>query len=151
MSVPNELSESVSKLVELSKQLSEAKSDIKILNQEEKRLKESVKRHMIDQGIDTINLRKGKISLRKSVRKGSMNKDAIREGLLTFFGGDEAKLEGALNAIQDTIKVKESTSLSLTGIKEKAEKEDKRESSSSCEVCSMRKSIIRKVKDLEFL
>ena len=88
MSVPNELSESVSKLVELSKQLSEAKSDIKILNQEEKRLKESVKRHMIDQGIDTINLRKGKISLRKSVRKGSMNKDAIREGLLTFFGGD---------------------------------------------------------------
>ena len=50
MSVPTELSESVSKLVELSKQLSEAKSDIKILNQEEKRLKESVKRHMIDQG-----------------------------------------------------------------------------------------------------
>ena len=125
MSVPNELSESVSKLVELSKQLSEAKSDIKILNQEEKRLKESVKRHMIDQGIDTINLRKCKISLRKSVRKGSMNKDAIREGLLTFFGGDEAKLEGALNAIQDTIKVKESTSLSLTGIKEKLENEDK--------------------------
>jgi hypothetical protein len=54
-----------------------------------------------------------------------MNKDAIREGLLTFFGGDEAKLEGALNAIQDTIKVKESTSLSLTGIKEKLENEDK--------------------------
>jgi len=125
MSVPNELSESVSKLVELSKQLSEAKSDIKILNQEEKRLKESVKKHMIDQGIDTINLRKGKISLRKSVRKGSMNKDAIRDGLLKFFGGDEAKLEGALNAIQDNLKVKESTSISLTGIKDKPPKEDK--------------------------
>jgi len=125
MSVPNELSDSVSKLVELSKQLSEAKSDIKILTQEEKRLKEAVKSHMVGQGIDTINLRKGKISLRKSVRKGSMNKDAIREGLLTFFGGDEAKLEGALNAIQDTIKVKESTSISLTGIKEKLENEDK--------------------------
>jgi seryl-tRNA synthetase len=125
MSVPNELSESVSKLVELSKQLSEAKSDIKILNQEEKRLKESVKRHMVDQGIDTINLRKGKISLRKSVRKGSMNKDAIKDGLLQFFGGDEAKVEGALNAIQDNLKVKESTSLSLTGIKDKPPKEDK--------------------------
>jgi hypothetical protein len=125
MSVPNELSESVAKLVELSKQLSEAKSDIKILNQEEKRLKEAVKKHMIGQGIDTINLRKGKISLRTSVRKGTMNKDAIREGLLKFFGGDEAKLEGALNAIQDTIKVKESTSISLTGIKDKPEKEDK--------------------------
>tara|TARA_B100000287_G_scaffold331567_1_gene316445 strand:- start:203 stop:571 length:369 start_codon:yes stop_codon:yes gene_type:complete len=119
MSVPTELSESVSKLVELSKQLAEAKSDIKILTQEEKRLKETVRSHMVGQGIDTINLRKGKISLRKSVRKGSMNKDAIREGLLVFFGGDEAKVEGAINAIQDNIKVKESTSLSLTGIKEK--------------------------------
>jgi hypothetical protein len=125
MSVPNELSESVSKLVELSKQLSEAKSDIKILNQEEKRLKESVKKHMIDQGIDTINLRKGKISLRKSVRKSGINKDAIKDGLLKFFGGDETKVEGALNAIQDGLKVKESTSLSLTGIKEKPPKEDK--------------------------
>ena len=124
-SVSNELSTSVSKLVELSKQLSEARADIKVLNQEEKRLKESVKRHMLDQGIDTINLRKGKISLRKSVRKGSMNKDAIKDGLLQFFGGDEAKVEGALNAIQDNLKVKESTSLSLTGIKDKPPKEDK--------------------------
>ena len=123
--VSNELTESVSKLVELTKQLSEAKADIKVLNQEEKRLKENVKKHMVGQGIDTINLRKGKISIRKSVRKGGMNKDAIREGLLKFFGGDEAKVEGALNAIKDGLKVTESTSLSLTGIKDKPEKEDK--------------------------
>lgn len=124
-SVPNDLSESVSKLVELTKQLSEAKSDIKVLNQEEKRLKESVKKHMVDQGIDTINLRKGKISIRKSVRKAGINKDAVKEGLSKFFSGDEAKVEGALNAIQDNLKVKESTSLSLTGIKDKPIKEDK--------------------------
>jgi len=37
-SVPNELSTNVSKLVDLTKQLSEAKADIKVLNQEEKRL-----------------------------------------------------------------------------------------------------------------
>jgi len=42
-SVPNELSTNVSKLVDLTKQLSEAKADIKVLNQEEKRLKETVK------------------------------------------------------------------------------------------------------------
>ena len=35
--------------------------------------------------IDTINLRKGKISLRKSVRKSGMNKDAIKDGLMSFF------------------------------------------------------------------
>jgi hypothetical protein len=120
--ISNELTESVSKLVELTKQLSEAKSDIKVLNQEEKRLKETVKKYMVGQGIDTINLRKGKISIRKSVRKASMNKDAIKDGLLTFFGGDETKVEGALNAIQDGLKVKESTSISLTGIKDKPEK-----------------------------
>jgi len=124
-SVPNELSDSVSKLVELTKQLSEAKSYIKVLNQEEKRLKENVKKHMVSQGIDTINLTKGKISIRKSTRKAGMSKDAVRDGLLTFFSGDEAKVEGALNAIKDGLKTRESTSISLTGIKDKPEKEDK--------------------------
>ena len=123
--VTNELSENVSKLVDLTKQLSDAKADIKILNQEEKRLKEIVKKNMVTQGIDTINLRKGKISLRKSVRKAGINKEAVKDGLLKFFGGDETKVEGALNAIQDGLKVKESTSLSLTGIKDKVQKEDK--------------------------
>jgi|TARA_B110000285_G_scaffold8920_1_gene9047 hypothetical protein len=124
-SVAPDLSENVSKLVELTKQLTEAKSDIKVLTQEEKRLKEKVKKHMVEQGIDTINLRKGKISIRKSVRKSGMSKDAIKEGLMTFFGGDETKVEGALNAIKDGLKTKESTSISLSGIKEKPEKEDK--------------------------
>ena len=124
-SVAPDLSENVSKLVELTKQLAEAKSDIKIIVQEEKRLKDTVKKHMIDQGIDTINLRKGKISIRKTARKAGMNKEAIKEGLMTFFGGDETKVEGALNAIKDGLNVKESTSLSLTGIKDKPEKEDK--------------------------
>ena len=123
--VAPDLSENVSKLVELTKQLTEARSDIKVLTQEEKRLKENVKKHMVSQGIDTINLRKYKISILKSVRKSSMNKNAIKEGLMTFFGGDETKVEGALNAIKDGLKTKESTSLSLSGIKEKPEKEDK--------------------------
>ena len=121
--VSNDLSDTVSKLVELTKQLSDAKSDIKILNQEEKRLKERVKKAMVDQGIDTINLRKGKINLRKSVRKGTMNKEAISSGLMSFFSGDEVKVEGALNAIKDNLQTKESTSLSLTGIKEKPPKD----------------------------
>jgi hypothetical protein len=124
-SVSDDLTGNVAKLVELTKQLSEAKADIKILNQEEKRLKENVKKHMVEQGIDTINLRKGKISIRKSVRKAGMSKDAVKDGLHTFFGGDEAKVEGALNAIKDGLKTKESTSLSLTGIKEKQHNEDK--------------------------
>ena len=54
-----------------------------------------------------------------------MNNDTTRDGLLQIFSGDEAKVEGALNAIQDNLKVKETTSISLTGIKDKPEKEDK--------------------------
>ena len=122
--VSNELSESVSKLVELTKQLSEAKADIKVLNQEEKRLKENVKKHMMGQGIDTINLRKGKISLRTSTRRGAMTKVAINSGINAYFGGDPVKIEGLMNAIQDQIKEKKSTSLSITGIKEKAPKKE---------------------------
>jgi hypothetical protein len=117
--VSNELSENVSKLVELSKQLKEAKSDIKVLNQAEKQLKDAIKQNMLKQGIDTINLRKGKISIRKSNRKAGITKDTVRSGLETFFGGNEAQVEGAMNAIQDNLKVKESVSLALTGIKDK--------------------------------
>ena len=55
-----------------------------------------------------------------------MNKDAIKDGLLKFFGGDEVKVEGGrLMLSQDNLKVKESTSISLTGIKEKPSNEDK--------------------------
>ena len=120
--ITNELSENVAKLVELSKQLKEAKSDIKVLNQAEKQLKELIKANMLKQGIDTINLRKGKISIRKSNRKSGMTKETVRSGLETFFGGNEAQVEGAMNAIQDNLTVKESVSLAVTGIKDKEEK-----------------------------
>ena len=120
--ITNELSENVAKLVELSKQLKEAKSDIKVLNQAEKQLKELIKANMLNQGIDTINLRKGKISIRKSNRKSGMTKDTVRSGLEAFFGGNEAQVEGAMSAIQDNLTVKESVSLAVTGIKDKEEK-----------------------------
>jgi oligoendopeptidase F len=120
--ITSELSENVAKLVELSKQLKEAKSDIKVLNQAEKQLKELIKANMLNQGIDTINLRKGKISIRKSNRKSGMTKETVRNGLESFFGGNEAQVEGAMNAIQDNLTVRESVSLAVTGIKDKEEK-----------------------------
>jgi hypothetical protein len=92
-----------------------------VLNQAEKQLKETIKQNMLKQGIDTINLRKGKISIRKSNRKSGMTKDTVRSGLETFFGGNEAQVEGAMNSIQDNLAVKETVSLAITGIKEKAD------------------------------
>jgi len=120
--ITSDLSANVAKLVELSKQLKEAKSDIKVLNLAEKQLKETIKKNMLTQGIDTINLRKGKISIRTSNRKAGMTKDTVRTGLELFFGGNEAQVEGAMNAIQDNLVIKESVSLAVTGIKDKEDK-----------------------------
>jgi cell division protein FtsB len=115
----DELSNSVSKLVELNKQITEAREDIKVLVQAEKSLKLQVKKLMVDHGLDAINLKKGKISVRKSSRKTGLNKTTVKEGLVTYFNGNEQQAESVLKAIIDSLPVKESTSLSLTGIKDK--------------------------------
>jgi hypothetical protein len=74
-----------------------------------------------------IPLTSGKVKLVfvNLYEKAGINKDAIKEGLLKFFGGDEAKVEGAFNSITDNLKTRETTSLSLTGIKEKLANENK--------------------------
>lgn len=115
----DELSNSVSKLVELNKQITEAREDIKVLTQAEKSLKLQVKKLMVDHGLDAINLKKGKISVRKSTRKTGLNKTTVKEGLVNYFNGNEQQAESVLKAILDNLPVKESTSLSLTGIKDK--------------------------------
>jgi len=116
-----ELSHNVQKLVELSKQIADAKADIKVLVAAEKSLKELVKANMQQEKIDTINLKKGKIALKKSVRKQGMNKKTVTEGLRTYFKNDEEQLNGAIECILECCETKESTSLSMTGLKEKTQ------------------------------
>ena len=115
----DDLSETVAHLVELNKQITEAKSDIKILTQAEKALKERVKNAMMTQGIDTINMRKGKIALKKSTRKKIMSKKHLLDGLVEYFDGDQARVDHIVQRIQDKLGTTESTSISLTGLKEK--------------------------------
>jgi len=115
----DELSNSVSKLVELNKQITEAREDIKVLTQAEKSLKLNVKKLMMDNGLDAINLKKGKISVRKNTRKTGLNKTTVKEGLVNYFNGNEQQAESVLKAILDNLPVKESTSLSLTGIRDR--------------------------------
>jgi hypothetical protein len=115
----DELSNSVSKLVELNKQITEAREDIKVLTQAEKSLKLNVKKLMVDNGLDAINLKKGKISVRKNTRKTGLNKTTVKEGLINYFNGNEQQAESVLKAILDNLPVKESTTLSLTGIRDK--------------------------------
>ena len=74
---------------------------------------------MTDNGLDAINLKKGKISVKRSSRKQGLTKASVKEGLTTYFNGNEEQAESVLKIILDSLPTKESTSLSLTGIKEK--------------------------------
>ena len=118
MTDTTELSSNVQKLVELAKQITEARKDMKVLVAAEKKLKEQVKSSMVSQDIDTINLKKGKIRVKKTTRKSSMTKTNIVDGLRKFFNGDEDSLQKCLAVINENLPVKETTSLTLSGIKD---------------------------------
>lgn len=115
----DDLTTSVSKLVELNQQIKEARSDIKVLSQAEKALKLHIKKLMIDNGLDVINTRTGKITVKKNVRKVGLNKDTIREGLSVFFEGNDTQAENVLKVILETLPTKETSTISITTAKAK--------------------------------
>ena len=115
----DDLTTSVSKLVELNQQIKEARSDIKVLSQAEKALKLHIKKLMIDNGLDAINTRTGKITVKKNVRKVGLNKDTIREGLSVFFEGNDTQAENVLKVILETLPTKETSTISITTAKAK--------------------------------
>jgi hypothetical protein len=117
--VADDLTNSVSKLVDLNQQIKEARSDIKVLSQAEKALKLHIKKLMVDNGLDVINTKTGKITVKKSVRKVGLNKDTIKEGLSVFFEGNEEQVETVLKVIVDSLPTKETQTISVTGTKQK--------------------------------
>ncbi len=104
----------------LKTQLTEARKDMKILNEREKQLKEFIKTFMKNQSLDLINLKKGKVTLKTTMKKSSMTREAVRNGLGIYFGGDEAKVDGAIQCILDNLESEESDVISLTGLSKKA-------------------------------
>lgn len=113
----DDLTLSVSKLVELNQQIKEAREDMKVLTQAEKALKLHIKQLMIDNGLDVINTKTGKISVKKSIRRVGLNKGSIKDGLSVFFSGNEDQAESALKVILDSLPTKETSSISITGTK----------------------------------
>ena len=105
--------------VQLKTQLTEARKDMKILNEREKQLKEFIKTFMKNQSLDLINLKKGKVTLKTTVKKSSMTREAVRNGLTVYFGGDEAKVDGAIQCILDNLESEEADVISLTGLSRK--------------------------------
>ena len=115
----DDLTHSVSKLVELNQQIKEARSDIKVLSQAEKALKLHIKKLMIDNGLDVINTKTGKITVKKNIRKVGLNKDTIKEGLSVFYEGNEVQADSVLKVILETLPTKETSTISITSTKPK--------------------------------
>jgi len=120
--ITDEFRSAMADWVELKNQLSEARKDMKVLNTREKQLKEYIKGYMKNQALDLINLKKGKVSLRTTVKKATFTKDAVQTGLGVYFDGDEARVERAMTCILDNIPTSESEVISLTGLEKKTPK-----------------------------
>ena len=114
-----EFRDKMTEWVELKKQLTEARKDMAVLNKREKELKKYIGEYMKVQGIDNINLRKGKVSRRTTQKKPTFSKKAVEEGLGVYFQGDEVRVEAAITCINDNLPTEERDVISLTGIKEK--------------------------------
>lgn len=105
--------------VSLKAQLLAARKDLSLLNKREKELRQFVTQHMTNNEIDTVRVKeKVKVNLKTKKVKGAITKDVIKKGLLTYFGGNEAQVEGAYNAIMDAAPVKEKSGVSVSGLKD---------------------------------
>ena len=103
--------------VNLKAQLAAARKDISVLNGREKDLRKFVTEHMARNEIDTVRVQdKVKVNLKTKKTRGGITKDVIKKGLGTFFGGNEAQVEGAFQAILDAAPEKEVTGVTVTGL-----------------------------------
>ena len=119
-SVSDQFRSAMKDWVELKKQLTSARKDMKILNTREKQLKEYIKNYMKKQEIDKVNLKGGKVTLKVSQKSGSFTKAAVMNGLHIYFQGDEVRTEAVMTCILDNIDKKETEVISLTGLKKQA-------------------------------
>lgn len=104
--------------VGLKAQLAAARKDLSVLNGREKDLRKVIEVKMKTEEIDTVKIQdKVKVNFKMKKTKGSLTKDVIKTGLGMFFGGNEAQVEGAFQAILDAAPVKQTDGVTVTGLK----------------------------------
>jgi len=111
--------QAITEWVGIKAQLASVRKDVAVLNKREKELREFVTVHMKNNEIDTVKVReKVKVNFKSKTSKGSITKEVILKGLRAYFGGDEARVEGAFQAIQDSVTVKQTGSVTVSGLKD---------------------------------
>ena len=119
--ITDEFRKYMAEWVELKRQLTEARKDMKVLNTREKKLKDYIANCMQNTKIDTVKLSRGeKVTMKTTNRAGTMSKDSVVRGLDIYFEGDEVRTEAAMNCILDNIARKDVRTVSITGLNKKA-------------------------------
>jgi hypothetical protein len=122
-SVNEDFKQKMNEWVALKAQLAAIRKDTSVLTKREKTLRESLKNHMKQADIDTVKVKeKLKVNLKTTPgKKKTLPKailEVIQRGLAIYFGGDLARVEGAVNAIVDVMPDgPEKETISLTGLK----------------------------------
>lgn len=119
--ITSEFRDKMSEWVNLKKQLTEVRKDMKILNTREKELNLYIKTYMRTQKIDNVNLKQGKVTYKKTQKKPTFSKKAVIEGLMKYFDNDEEKVSEVIDSISNTLETEDRESISLTGLKKKDE------------------------------
>lgn len=99
--------------IEIKKHIAQARKDISMLVKREKTLSEVIKQNMIQNDVEDVKISDKKVRLRVKNAKGSITRDVIQTGLMSYFGGDAVKVEGAMKAIIDSAPVKQRSTLSI--------------------------------------
>ena len=98
----------------LKTQLANAKKDIKVLNNQEKALREFIRDYMQTKEIDVCNVQGGaKVLLKTRTSTFGFNKSFVKTALVKYFNNDEAKADHVYQFIIDQLEVRETSSVSL--------------------------------------
>jgi SMC interacting uncharacterized protein involved in chromosome segregation len=119
MSADDKFKQAMTEWVGIKSQLASVRKDITVLNKREKELREFVTKQMITLDIDAVKVRdKIKVNLKRKKTKGAITKDVILKGLTSYFHGDANKAEEVFKHIQDAAPVRETSTVSITGLKD---------------------------------
>lgn len=119
MSADEKFKQVMTEWVGIKTQLTSVRKDLSVLNKRERELREFITKQMITLDIDAVKLRdKIKVNLRSKKIKGSITKQVIMKGLTNYFHGDETKATEVFQHIVDATPMKESNSVSITGLKD---------------------------------
>lgn len=113
-----EFKDAMEQWITIKKQLATIRGDLKIMNTQEKGLREFISQYMKNESITTCNVsdKSAKVTLNIRKTKSTFNRDLVRKGLLKYFRGDESLVDKVFELIDEEIEVQERSSISLKSL-----------------------------------